>query len=271
MPLWYRPDATVVRGLPLTRRIMPLIMPTRNESLVFYDLEVDADAIDARIEKLRAAGVQASVMHLVGVCATRIFHERPRMNRFVAGGRHWQRRGFWLSFSGKTRKDDNAPTRVIKRELKAEWSDEEIIKAMDSGVSEVRSEKKNRTDKELSLFFLLPTFLLAWMVVLVRKLDHWGLLPRFYIDGDPLFASMFIANLGSLKMDGAQHHLYEYGNIPLFCVIGQRKDTFAVDDTGAVKPRAVYPLRFTFDERIEDGLYCLGCLKRLEQLLIGAP
>jgi len=268
MPLWFRPDADLVRGLPLTRRIMPLIMPTRNESLVFFDLEVDANAVDAKIDAYRQAGVQASVMHVVAVCATRIFAERPRLNRFTAGNRHWQRRGFWLSFSGKKRKDDDAPTVVVKKRLSAEASDVEIIREMDSGVKEVRSEKKNRTDKELSFFFLLPTFVLAMLVKVVGFLDHWGLLPKFYIDGDPLFASMFIANLGSLKMDGAQHHLYEYGNIPLFCVIGQKKNAFDVADDGTISARPVYPLRFTFDERVEDGLYCLGALNRLKALLV---
>jgi len=267
----FRPDGDLVTNVPPTRRIMPFIMPTRNESLVFFDMDIDAKAIDADVARFREQGLPTSIMHLVAVAAVRILAERPRMNRFVAGGRHWQRRGIWISFSGKKRKDDGAATVVVKRLLDPAMSDEAIIRALDNGVQEVRSEKKNRTDKELDLFLAMPTFLLGWMVGLVRFLDRVGLLPKFYIDGDPLFASMFIANLGSVGMDAAQHHLYEYGNIPLFCVIGKKRHTFSVDDSGAVTATEVYPLRFTFDERIEDGLYCLTCLSRLKELLHAVP
>ena len=32
-----------------------------------------------------------------------VLAERPRLNRFTAGGRVWQRDGIWLSFSAKLR------------------------------------------------------------------------------------------------------------------------------------------------------------------------
>lgn len=271
MPFRFRPDADVVDKVPGTRRIMPFIMPTRNESVVFFDMDVDARAVDARLAAWKARGLTASVMHVVAVCATRILAERLRLNRFVAGGRHWQRRGIWISFSGKKRKDDNAPVVLIKRRLEPAMSEAEIIAALDGGVSELRSTTKNHTDKELAILLALPTFLLGWLVGLIRKADQWGLLPRFFVDGDPLFASLFIANLGSLGMDAAQHHLYGYDNIPLFCVIGKKKHAFSVDDKGQIVATEVYPLRFTFDERVEDGLYCLGALSRLKELIQAPP
>ena len=267
----FRPDGDLVTKLPATRRIMPFIMKTRNESLVFFDIDVDARAVDVRIAAWKARGMTTSVMHVVAVCAVRILGERPHLNRFVAGGRHWQRRGIWVSFSGKKRKDEDAPVVAIKRRLDPGMNEADVIHALDSGVSELRSTQKNHTDKELDILLALPTFLLGWLVGVIRRMDHWGLLPRFFIDGDPLFSSIFIANLGSLGMDAAQHHLYEYGNIPLFCVIGKKKHAFSVDAAGQVTATEVYPLRFTFDERVEDGLYCLGALRRLQELIETPP
>ncbi len=267
MPFRFRPDADLVNNVPATRRIMPFIMQRRNESIVFFDMDVDAAAVDARLAGWKAQGVSASVMHVVSVCAVRILHERPRLNRFVAGGRHWQRRGIWISFSGKKKKDDNAPVVVVKRQLDPSLSDVEIVKTLDGGVQELRSTTKNHTDKELDILLALPTFLLGWLVGLIGLADKWGVLPRFFIDGDPMFASLFVANLGSLGMDAPQHHLYEYGNIPLFCVIGKKKHAFSVNDDGTIMATEVYPLRFSFDERIEDGLYCLGALKRLKEMI----
>ncbi len=262
-----RADGDLVTDAPATRRIMPFIMPTRNESVVFFDIDVDAKAVDARLASWRARGVRASVMHLVAIAAVRVLHERPRLNRFVAGGRHWQRRGIWVSFSGKKQKIDDAPVVAIKRQISPALSDEDIVAALDGAVQEVRSPTKNHTDKELDLLLALPTFALAVLVKLLFLLDAMGLLPRFFIDGDPLFASIFIANLGSLGMDAAQHHLYEYGTIPLFCVIGAKKTAVSLGPQGQVVAREVYPLRFTFDERVEDGLYCLGALTRLKALI----
>ena len=110
---------------------------------------------------------------------------------------------------------------------------------------------------------------MGWVVSLVRKADDWGLLPRFLLDTDPLHGSMFIANLGSLKMDAAYHHLYEWGTIPIFCVIGQiREVPVVVDGEVVVGRRAV--LRFTYDERVEDGLYAQRSLEQM-RLLVEDP
>lgn len=262
-----RNDADVVDGLPPTRRIMAHMMPTRNESLVFFDLDVDAVAVDARIAALKAAGLRASALHAVVVAAVRVLHERSRLNRFVAGGRHWQRRGIWVSFSAKKEKSDRGSIVVQKKRFDPNLDDVELARLLEGGVKEARDDKPSATDKELALLFKLPNFFLHWFVGFSKTLDAWGLLPKWFVDGDPMFASLFIANLGSLGMDGAQHHLYEYGNIPIFCTIGRKKHDFYVDADGAVKVREVYPLRLTFDERIEDGLYCLTSMQMLKQKL----
>jgi hypothetical protein len=77
---------------------------------------------------------------------------------------------------------------------------------------------------------------------------------------------MFIANMGSIGMDAPFHHLYEWGNIPLFCAVGLEREEIYVEN-GQVKSRAMIPLRFTFDERVEDGLYCLKSIEILKQML----
>lgn len=260
----FRNDGAVVDDVPATRRIMPFLMPTRNESLVFFDLDVDAAAVDARVKAFKDAGVRASALHVVVVAAVRVIAERSRLNRFVAGGRLWQRHGIWVSFSAKKEKSDKGSIVVVKKQLDAALDDAALAAALEGGVVESRSDKESATDKELKFFLALPVFVLAMLMKVARALDAWGLLPKFFVDGDPLFASLFVANLGSLGMDGAQHHLYEYGNIPIFCTIGKKKPAFFVDDAGAVKARDVYPLRLTFDERIEDGLYCLKSMELLK-------
>jgi hypothetical protein len=40
--------------------------------------------------------------------------EFPRLNRFVAGSRLYERRGLWLAFSGKQRMERDAPVYTAK-------------------------------------------------------------------------------------------------------------------------------------------------------------
>jgi hypothetical protein len=260
----FRPDADLVDDVPLVRRIQPFLMPTRNESVVYYDVDLDADLVDARVAVLRAEGVRATVLHAVMIGAVRSLSARPRLNRFVAGGRLWQRRGIWLSYTVKTQKTDRGAVLAMKRRLDNDQSDADLVRAIEGGVGEARSGKPTSTEKELKLLLALPVFALGALVSFVKLLDRWGLLPRLFIDGDPMFASMFVTNLGALGMDAPQHHLFEYGNIPLFCMIGTKKHAFFVDDDGVVRARAVYPLRFTFDERVDDGQYCLQSIELLK-------
>jgi hypothetical protein len=81
------------------------------------------------------------------------------------------------------------------------------------------------------------------------------------IDADPLFTSIFIANLGSINYPAGFHHLWEYGTTSIFGVMGRI-------EMGA-NGRRKMSVAWTYDERIEDGLYSYhtleGIRKRIEQ------
>ena len=51
--------------------------------------------------------------------------------------------------------------------------------------------------------------------------DRFGVLPRSYIDEDPMFASAFFGNLASIGMPAGYHHLYEYGTCGVFAALGR--------------------------------------------------
>jgi hypothetical protein len=104
-------------------------------------------------------------------------------------------------------------------------------------------------------------------VRVVRRLDAWGLLPASFSADDPLYASAFVANLGSVGLDAAYHHLYEYGTIPIFVTLGRLHRAPLVRADGSLGIREVFTLRYTYDERIEDGFYAARALERLQALL----
>jgi len=268
MPFRWRPDGDYIRDLPGTRRIMPFIMRKRNESTVFFEQKLDVSRTLTFLNEFRSrTGLHATMLHLLIYASAQVIKERPHMNRFVAGGRIFQRRGIWISFSAKKRKTEDAPIVLVKREINPSRSFEELVRQIEGGISEGRSDKHSTTDTELSLIFKLPTILVGWMVWLLRKLDHFGLLPSSYIKKDPLFASMFIVNLGSINLDAGYHHLYEYGNVPMLIMAGRSKEEVVVGPDGNPVVRPMMTLRYAFDERIEDGLYGAGALEIFKKII----
>jgi hypothetical protein len=268
MPLFGRRDGTLAKGIAPYRRIMPFIMKTRNESAVYFEQEMDLTRTLKFIEQFNATHKnRITVFHVFLWAATRTLNERPGMNRFVMGGNIYQRDGIWISYSAKKEMKDGSPLVVLKRKFDPALSFEQLVDFVYGDVKEGRSEKKLHQDKEIGMSLMLPAFLLRLGLWFIRLLDGWNLLPHAFIAPDPMYASMFVANLGSVKLESAYHHLYEYGNIPVFATIGRNKKVVSLDESGQVTTRMVCSVKYSFDERTEDGLYCAKTLELLRTYL----
>ncbi|MCC6807940.1 MAG: 2-oxo acid dehydrogenase subunit E2 [Deltaproteobacteria bacterium] len=266
MPLFRRSDGTVVSGLSLVRRIIPFLMRGRNESVVYYEQMLDLTKALPFIERWNATATQKiTVFHLIMAAAGKGLIARPGLNRFVSGGRIYQRKGAWISFAAKQRFADSAALVTVKIEMKKGEALAQTIERIHGAVGEGRSDKQRPVDKELKLLFMVPHFVLGWLVGIMRLLDRWNLMPASLIANDPMYTSLFVANLGSVGIDRATHHLYEHGTCSLFCAIGVTKKIVAVDAAGAPVVKDTVSLRFAFDERINDGYYCAASLDVLRR------
>jgi len=262
VPLFKRHDATLVSGVSLTRAIMPFIMPTRTESAVYFEQTLDVTHAHEYIARRAAEdGTKLTFFHLYSYALVQTLGERPRLNRFTSGGNLYQRNAIELGFSAKKQLNDRSPLVVVKRAFDPSDSFDDHVKRVLDAVDEARSSKPNQTDKELSIFLALPRVVLRMGVALLRWLDSVNLAPAALIGPDPLYSSVFIANLGSVGLEAAFHHLYEWGNCPIFAVVGRVRDEVRPDGSA----RKFVTVRYTFDERIEDGLYCARALDRLRQ------
>ncbi len=251
-----RRDGRLVADVPDERAIMPFIMRGRTESTVYFEQAVDCTAAEDWVRRWNAAGgPRLSVFLLVLHAVARMLHARPRMNRFVARRRLYDRDGVYLSFGAKRAMTDDAPLEMLKRRFEPDESLAAMVRGLTDAVAGARSGNGSDVDKELKLFLALPTPVLDVAVSLFHWLDARGALPSGLTRSDPMYSSAVVSNLGSLKTDAAYHHLYEHGNCPLFLVVGRIRPTPVAEDDGAVRVRDVLPLRWTFDERIEDGLY----------------
>ena len=254
-----RPDATLVRDLSPMRRFMPFVSPRRNESLFYFAQTIEAEPALAFLERMNATRPPerpATFFHLVLRAIARILHERPRMNRFVSGGRLWQRDGVWLTFSAKRAFSEDAPLITVKRRFEPDESLVEMVDAIHERLGAGRRGVRSTADREIDVLLRLPPPLVRLAVRLAHGADALGLLPRSMIDADPLFTSVFLANVGSVGLAGGYHHLWEWGTCPVFCVIGR------VEPGPDGRRRVV--LKYSYDERIEDGFnaaYGLDCVR----------
>ena len=251
------------------RRMMGFLMRRRNESAVYFEQHLDLSKtlpwIAAWNARGQNAGAQrATLFHVVLHGLATVLHERERLNRFTVGRRTFQRTGVFLSFAAKKQMSDDAPLATVKRRFERDETFPALVDQLTGEIGGARSAKPSAMDKELQILLVLPGFLLAFLIGVLRRLYGWGLAPRGLVDTDPLYTSAFVANLGSLKIDAAYHHLYEHGNCPLFVTIGQVAQTPAVE-AGQLVSRPQLTLRYTFDERVEDGLYCAKSLQVLAQ------
>lgn len=248
-----RPDGELIKGIHPYRRLMAHIMPTRNESVVYFDSYVRADEL-IRYLKVANESFSANVTHALVAAGSIGLAENPRLNRFVSGRRLYQRKGGQITFSMKRQKlGREAKLSAVKLSLQEGETFRQMCERINENVTVERSGKKTSADKEFDLFNRLPSAALDAAVGVFRTLDHFNILPRYFIDSDAMYSSMFIANLGSLSMGAGFHHLYEWGTCPLFMMAGQIEKR-AVIENDEVVIRNVLPIRWSFDERIDDGL-----------------
>lgn len=247
-----RPDGTLVK-VPPFRRLMFYIMKGRNESIVFFDHAVRAEKLEAWLASLPAE-IDARVVHATVAGISIGLAENPRLNQFVSGRRLYKRNARYVTFSMKRKKlNKEAKLAAVKLRMEDGETFPELCQRMNADIKFERSGQKTAADKEYDLFNLLPRPLLAGAAALLHHLDHYNVLPNFFIEGDGMYTSVFLANLGSLDMAAGYHHLYEYGNCPLFVMAGAFEDRPVVED-GEVVVARILPLRFSFDERVDDGL-----------------
>lgn len=247
-----RPDGTLLETHPY-RRMMTFIMPTRSESIVYFDASVNAERLLEYVETARAR-FHCDITHLAVGAATTGLADAHKMNRFINGRRLYQRKGIFVTFSMKRKKlDRDAKLAVVKLRAEEGETFADLCKRINEQIGIERSDAKTYTDKELSLLLMLPRPFLNWAVAFFRWLDYHNMLPGSFIENDGMYTSMFIANLGSLRMAPGYHHLYEWGNCPLFMMVGNIEERPMVVD-GKVEVQKILPIRFSFDERIDDGL-----------------
>jgi hypothetical protein len=268
MAMGDRSDGIRLRKLSGFRKMFPYLMRTRTESAIYHTLRLK---IGRTLAWLNQAGAgrekKVTLFHVILAAGVRTLALRPEANRFVAGRRLYQRRTIDLAFVVKRELSEQASETTVKITFDPRST---IWDVVDQVTAVVRTTRENRTSRDESaseIVTKLPRSLARLAMAAVRALDYFGLLPASFIKGDGLYASVFLANLGSIGFDSVYHHLYEWGNVPIFVVIGKIKKEPVVGPDGRLEVQDVMDLKFTLDERITDGIYFVATIDMFRDLV----
>ena len=265
-----RPDGYRLRSLQPMSKVSPYIMPDRSGASVYFHDSFEVTEVENYIRKKRNQGLKGfGVMHVLIAAYVRIISQRPAVNRFLSGQRVY------------SHGDDIIINLTIKREMTLE-AEETIVKmhflptdtADDVYYKITKLINENREanpdsdfDNTAKIINYIPGVLLKNTVWLLKLLDYFGLLPKKLIEVSPFHGSMFITSMGSLGIPPVYHHLYNFGNIPVFFSFGAKYKKNEIKDDGTVIQRKYIDYKVVCDERICDGFNLASGFKLMKSYL----
>ena len=265
-----RRDATLLRNTDAMHFIMGIIYPHRADNEAYIAERVNLEPIKAYLAGKNVEGIpfKYTFFHVILTALVKTVTLRPKLNRFYANENYYQRNKVTAGFVIKKEFSDGSEEAVALLEAKPDATIDTIHQEIYQRVHATRNEqKKNTTDNSMDLLNRLPRFLSKAVIRFIRWLDRHGWCPDVLIGDDPNYSSVFLSNLGSIKLRSGYHHLTNWGTCSLFCVIGEKKWTPLYDEHGLVEMRETVDLGLTVDERIADGYYYSKSIRLFKYLL----
>jgi len=265
-----RRDGYWVRDLDVMHVFTPYLFPNRTENEAFIQEQVDITNLMAFLEKKNQSLTEHKYtpFHIIIAALGKCVCLRPRMNRFVKGLRIYQREKITMAFVVKKKFHDDSHEALAFIEFTPEDTVDTMYDKIIAEVTDFREEKRqdNSTDV-MDTLVKLPRFMLRTLVWFLKKLDFSGKVPESLVKTDPNYATVFLSNLGSIKLNAAYHHLNNWGTNSVFVVVGEIHKAPYYDEQGNVTMRSALNLGITLDERIADGYYYAQTIKLLKHLL----
>ncbi|MBQ9647287.1 MAG: hypothetical protein IJV43_02865 [Oscillospiraceae bacterium] len=264
-----RRDATLLRKADSLHFIMGVIYPNRADNEAYISERVDLTAINEYLAKKNAEDVdfKYTFFHLIVTALVKTVTLRPKLNRFFANCNYYQRDNVTAAFVVKKEFSDSSEEKMAFLNAGPGDTLDTIHDTIRDIVRSARSGEQNSTDDSMDMFNSLPRWLSKAALRFVMWLDKHGWVPKAFVSDDPNYASVFISNLGSIKLKCGYHHLSNWGTASVFCIIGEKKWTPLYDRNGFVKMYESLDLGLTVDERIADGYYYAGSVRLLKYLL----
>ena len=271
-PTWGdRTDGRRVRSLPPMAQVSPYIMVTRNTSTNYFTDSFELSHIERYVRQKRREGyTNFGVMHVLLAAYVRALARYPGLNRFLAGQKVYTH-GDDVQFCMTIKKEmsSDSPDTVIKVHLSPKDTAMDVYNKVNVKIEEVKNTPLDSNfDNTAHILTLIPGVFLKFTVWLLRTLDYFGMLPQFLLEVSPFHGSVFFTSMGSLGIPPIYHHLYDFGNLPVFGSFGCKRRSLEVQEDGTVVQKKYIDFKFCMDERIVDGFYYAAFFKHYKRIIL---
>ena len=265
-----RSDGRRVRTINGMSVVANYIMPNRNGASNSIQDTVEITNIERYIHKKCKEGFENfGITHVFLAAYVRCIAKYPGCNRFLSGQRVYQRDDD-IQFTMAIKKDmsTEASDTMIKLHLTQTDTSKEVYEKFNKVYEEVKNTPLDSSfDHVASLLASLPGLLLKFVVWFLKVMDYFGKIPKFLLEVSPFHASVIFTSMGSLGIPPIVHHLYDFGNLPVFVAFGRKYRKVELDLTGKPVTHRYVDFVLNCDERTVDGFYYATVLKYFQKLL----
>ena len=266
-----RKDGWYIKGLDSVHVMMPYMFGERVANEAVCSEVIDLTEVDKYLAKKNADNPEFKYtwFHVIAAVFAKAVLLRPKMNWFIAGHRYYERKQIQVAFNVKRKFEDDAEEAMAKFVLDPEGGSplEQVHDYVQGFVHKVRKENKNvGVDDALDIIKHLPRPLFRLFSWTLKKMEYYGIYPQGLSKDDPCYSSVYISNLGSIKLSADYHHLFNWGTISFFAVIGEKKMRPYFKEDGTYELRNTIKIGLTIDERIADGYYFSKTLKLVRHI-----
>ena len=262
-----RNDGRLLRSLSPMMKIRPYIMPQRCDACNSFRGIVDMDKIDQYVQEKRAQGMtNFTVMHVLLAAYARLVSQRPGLNRFVSGQKIYARDHLEAMLCIKKEMKLNSPDSVISMVFPLDATAAQVYEITENLIAEAKNETTN-FDNLARMLDYIPGLFKKFAFWMLRVLDYFGLLPVKLKRLSPFHGSLFITSMASLGLPPIYHHIYNFGNVPLFIAFGITEIKHSVKADGSIEAKKIMNFTLVMDERICDGYYYASAMRVFKGIL----
>ena len=263
-----RKDGRLLRSLPAFNKFVPFIMPDRNDACNFYEESFEVSAADKCLRQERVNGYKGiSFLHFLIAAYVRCVSMLPGLNRFVCGRRVYARNTISVILKVRLSSSISSPETTVKVDFEPTDTIFDVYRRISEKTDELKSGISNSTaDDVTETLSRFPRPLLRLILSVMRVMDYYGWLPQSFLNSSPFHGSMVITDMSPLKVGPVYHHIYNFGNLPVFVSFGAKRRAYETDRTGRVVSRKYLDAKFVLDERITDGHYYAQFLQAMRYI-----
>ncbi|MBQ2767373.1 MAG: hypothetical protein IJF49_04770 [Clostridia bacterium] len=264
-----RKDGRKVRTLQPIQRMMPYIMKKRSDAQNTFSDSFDITEADRIVRtKVKEGKTNFSLLHIILAAYIHMLAQRPGVNRFVSGQKIYARNNIEIVMAVKRELSLSGQETMIKVVFPPDATLDEVYMIFNRAVEEAtQTTGETMFDKVAKVLISFPGIILRLIVRLLFALDYIGCLPRMLLNVSPFHGTMIITSMGSLGIKPIYHHIYDFGNLPVFLSYGAKYTVNAINRDGGVIRKRYVDIKAVTDERICDGYYYASALKMLKKLI----